>query len=224
VRSRPNGSPAGPEAVPQGILSYLDEIGGFLLIAVGLISFLTLLSPASGTPGAVWSGALRQAFGVGAFIISAAVLLAGALLLAPKIGIQVRFNWRRVIGAELFFVFLLAYLHAGIRASVGGEAGRIEAFARAMDGHGGGYVGWAIQELIHMLLGDVVTGLVLLALLAISAGMMIGTRREDLISSLDRLQGWLTDLADRLEGKGPSHLPAAGPDTTMTTPSSLPDG
>gem|GEM_PF-209380 len=218
VRSRPNGSPAGPEAVPQGILSYLDEIGGFLLIAVGLISFLTLLSPASGTPGAVWSGALRQAFGVGAFIISAVVLLAGALLLAPKIGIQVRFNWRRVVGAELFFVLLLAYLHAGIRASVGGEAGRIEAFARAMDGQGGGYVGWAIQELIHMLLGDVVTGLVLLALLAISAGMMVGTRREDLIGSLDRLHGWLTDLADRLEGKRPSHLPAAGPDTMMTAP------
>jgi S-DNA-T family DNA segregation ATPase FtsK/SpoIIIE len=216
VKSRastyPNGSssPApASEVAPQGILSYLDEIGGFLLIAVGLISFLTLLSPASGTPGAAWSGALRQAFGMGAFIISAAVLLAGALLLAPKIGIPVRFNWRRVVGAELFFVFLLAYLHAGIRASIGGEAGKIEAFARAMDGQGGGYVGWAIQELIHMLLGDVVTGLLLLALLVLSAGMMVGTRRQDLIGGLDRLQSWLTNLADRLEGRSPSHSPAA---------------
>lgn len=198
IKPAPETAPPEPDwvrRVQKDIPPYADEMLAFLLIAVGLLSFFTLLSPASGALGTAWSGALRKAFGVGAFVISAAILAAGALLLVPKLGIKVRVNWWRIIAGEFFYVFLLAYVHAGSRAAIGGEAGVVEAFARALEGRGGGLVGWAVQDLLHILLGDGITGLVLLTLMLISATVMIGIRRQHLVRTLERLRDRLTEYA-----------------------------
>ncbi len=192
----------------------------FVLIGIGLLSFLTLLSPQSGELGSAWSEVLRQWFGLGAYVISAAILGIGALMLVPKLGVQIRLSWLRLAFGEVFFVFLLATIHAGVRASVGGEAGHVEAFAQAMEGRGGGLVGWAVQDLIHMLLGDVVTGLALLALLAISAGLTLGIRRKHLIDALANFQRWLLVRAG-----GPDLAPGPGKQEAVseTTAASSPD-
>jgi len=174
--------------IQQDMPPYADEVAAFALVGIGLLSFFTLLSPSDGALGSVWSGALRQAFGVGSYIVSAAILVAGGTMLLPKLGVEVRLNWWRIIAGELVFIFLLAYLHAGIRASMGGEAGQVEAFARAMEGYGGGMVGWAVQDLIYMLLGDLITGAALLTLLILSFGLMIGVRRSQIIEALTSFQ------------------------------------
>ncbi len=192
-------TPAWLRKLQKELPPYADEVLAFLLIAIGLLSFLMLLSPSGGQIGGAWSTALRQAFGLGAYIVSGVIMLAGGLLLMPKLGTPVYFNWGRITAGEVFFFFLLAYLHAGIRASLGGEAGKVEAFAQAMEGHGGGMVGWAIQELVHMLLGDMITGLVLLAGIALSGVMMVGLRRETILSMLDDLHHHLLDRAERLK-------------------------
>ncbi len=208
--------PAWLTRLQKDLPPYADEMVAFLLIGIGLLSFLTLLSPESGQLGSAWSGVLRQYFGVGAFVISGVILAAGALLLVPKLGIPVRVRWLRLAAGEVFFVLLLAYIHAAIRASVGGQAGEIEAFAQAMEGRGGGMVGWAIQDLIHMLLGDMITGVTLLVLMAVSAALMIGVRRQNLLDGLTRLQAWLSGIADRLE---PSPAPVRTlPATPVTAP------
>ncbi len=180
---------------------YTDEMLGFLLIGFGLLSFLTLLSPESGEIGGAWSVLLRQIFGIGAFVISAVIVAAGAHLLLPKVGIPVSFNpWRLAVG-EVTFVLVLGYIHAVIRAQVGGEAGEVEAFARAMEGRGGGLVGWALQDVIHMLLGDVVTGVVLLALLGVATALLAGMQRDFLVENLTEIEAWFRALAERLEPK-----------------------
>ncbi len=185
--------------VQRELPPYADEMLAFLLIGIGLLSFFTLLSPSSGALGSEWSNILRQAFGIGAFAISATILVMGTLLLVPKLGVEVRLNWWRVIAGEFFYVFLLAFIHAGIRASVGGEAGEIEAFATAFEGGGGGVLGWAVQDLLHMLLGDVVTEVVLLILLVLSGGLMIGIRRQNIVGGLTRLRNWSIGAARRIE-------------------------
>ncbi len=177
---------------------YADEIAAFALVGIGLLSFFTLLSPSSGALGSTWSEALRQAVGVGSYIVSAVILAAGAIMLLPKVNVEVHLNWWRVIAGELVFVFLLAYIHALIRATAGGD-GSIEAFAQAFEGRGGGIVGWAIQELLHALLGDVITGAVLLGLLALSVAMMIGVSRTQIMGALDRLEAHFTGYAQRLD-------------------------
>ncbi len=202
VKERPTPQePAWVQQIQQDLPPYADEVAAFTLVGIGLLSFFTLLSPASGALGSLWSGALRQAFGLGSFAVSAVILAAGGLMLLPKLGVEVRINWWRVILSEIAFALLLAYLHAVIRYSAGGEDGRIEAFAQAMEGRGGGMVGWAIQDAIHMLLGDIATGGVLLGLLAISLGLLIGVRRQHVLSALDGWQSRLLDFAARMDAE-----------------------
>lgn len=193
--------PARSKLLDGLIPSFADELLAFLFIAVGLLSFLTLVNPSSGALGSAWSSGLRQSFGVGAYIVSTVILAAGALLLLPKLGVKVSVNWWRIIASELFFVFLLAFIHTGTRIGLGEEMGREEAFASALEGLGGGFVGWALQEAIHTLLGDVVTGLVLLVLMVLSAGAMFGIGRQQAQSSLFRLRNKLAVFAWRMEGK-----------------------
>ena len=50
-------------------------------------------------------------------------------------------------------------------------------------------VGWAIQDLVHMLLGDMITGVTLLVLMAVSAALMVGVRRQNLLDGLTRTAG-----------------------------------
>ncbi len=178
--------------------SYADELLAVFLIMLGLLSFFTLLSPTSGDIGDIWARALQKAFGWGAYVVSTVIITAGALILAPKINIKVRLNWWRIIAGEWFFVFLLAYTHAFIRWSIGGEDGQIEAFARAFEGRGGGVIGWAIQDVFHSLLGDFVTGVVLLSLLAISGGVMAGFRRRHMVGILGWLNIRLMKIAARI--------------------------
>jgi S-DNA-T family DNA segregation ATPase FtsK/SpoIIIE len=193
--------------------AYADEVIAIFLVAVGLIFLLSLLSPESGAWAETWGSALRWAFGVGAFAIPIAVLVGGALILLPKLGIPVRFDGGRVVAAEIFFVALLACIHANIRAQLGGEPGRMEAFSAAMEGRGGGFVGWALQEAVHMLLGDTATGFVLLSALIISGAAMLAIGRRQLIGILAWLQGRAHALAYRLddEGKVPAPPSLAGP-------------
>ncbi|MBN1313786.1 MAG: DNA translocase FtsK [Anaerolineae bacterium] len=210
VRSRAPLQPvvSGEEAEPAGfkigediIPIFADELLAFLFIAVGLLSFLTLLNPASGALGSAWSGSLRQAFGIGAFIVSTAILATGALLLLPKLGVDIRINWWRVVAGELFLVFLLAYIHTETRAGLSLEMGREEAFASALEGRGGGLVGWAVQDVIYALFGDTITGLILLILLALCATAMFGIGRQQAQHGLLKLRNRLARFAWRMEGK-----------------------
>lgn len=198
ARSGPS-EPAWVRAIQAEMPPYADEIIAFALVGIGLVSFVILLSSESGALGAAWSGALRRAFGLGAFVVSAVIILAGALMLLPKLNVEVKLNWFRIIMGELVFVFALAYLHAVIRASVGGTEGKIDAFTLALDGGGGGLVGWAIQEGIHSLLGDVATGAVLLACLALTMSLLIGVRRQQILDSLTRLENRFLDFAGSMD-------------------------
>lgn len=168
----------------ESLPHFTDEVLAFLLISIGLLSFLTLLSPGSGALVAKWSDLLTRFFGVGAYVVTTAIFVAGVLLLVPYIGITVRLNWRRLIAGEIFFVLALAYTHAIIRAEIGGEAGKVEAFARALEGQGGGLIGWAIQDVIHLVVGDFVTGFILIAALIVSGALTLGINRQLILDKL----------------------------------------
>ena len=92
VKSRPPESPASQSSqrepawlrrIHKDLPPYTDEMLGFLLIGVGLLSFLTLLSPESGEIGTAWSGVLRRLFGLGSYAISGVIVAGGAELLRP---------------------------------------------------------------------------------------------------------------------------------------------
>ncbi len=204
--SRKASQPAGKTKLPPWLVKlrkqmppYIDEVVAFVLIAVGLLTLLMLLSPASGALGASWSTLLRKAFGLGAFVIALLIMAGGAALLMPKMGFPVRLNWWRIMAGENFFFMALAALHATIRARIGGEAGEVEAYARAIEGHGGGLVGWAIQDLIHLLMGDIITGAILITGLVISGTILLGLKRSAILSAVDSAQVFFANAAKKLE-------------------------
>ncbi|NDJ52436.1 MAG: DNA translocase FtsK [Chloroflexi bacterium] len=220
-RPNPLTEPEWIERIQEKVPQFADELGAFLLISLGLLSFFSLLSPSTGY-GNVWAESMRWTFGVGAFVVAAVILGAGGLLLAPKIGQEVKINWWRVITGEIWFVFSLAYNHAMIRAS-GGE---VEALARAIEGRGGGMVGWAVQDALHLLLGNVVTGIVILTIAIVSGLLTLGTKKRHILNALAQTHNRLMRIAMRLDGVDPDSVPAtqaafAGFNNLAPTPSNF---
>jgi S-DNA-T family DNA segregation ATPase FtsK/SpoIIIE len=210
IRQRAAASAEGEESPPeldwvvrlQAMMpSFSDELTAFLLVAVGLLSFLTLLSPASGALGNAWSSTLRLVFGIGAYVVSGAILAAGVLLLIPKLGIHLKINWWRVLGGELLFIFLLAYLHTLTRTGITPDLAREDALASALEGAVGGLVGWALQEGLYTIFGDLAAEVIMLILIILSAGMMLGVTRQHILDALGNWRGSLMRYAWKLEDR-----------------------
>jgi len=194
----------------QGVLpSFSDEVAALALIGIGLLSFFTLLSPSSGTLGMAWSGTLRQTFGIGSFVVSGVILTAGALILVPKLGVEVRLNWWRFIAGEFLFLFLLGFVHLWTRVGFTADLAREEAIAAALEGRGGGYVGWAVQEAFNAVFGDVITGLALITLSLIAGGIAFGVSRYQMVEWLEKAKRRLISFAWRMEGRRLIRLTAA---------------
>jgi DNA segregation ATPase FtsK/SpoIIIE, S-DNA-T family len=188
----------------QAILpSFSDELAAMLLIALGLMSFFTLLSASSGALGTAWASSLRETFGLGAYIVSAVILSAGGIILVPHLGVEVRINWWRVIFGEVGFVLALGLIHLFTRFGLSPDVGQEQAFAAALDGAGGGFVGWAVQEVTGSLFGDWVAALILGGLIAVTGGVALGVSREHLLGWLERLRGSLIAFAWTMEGRRP---------------------
>jgi len=125
-----------------------NDLIGWGVVIAGLIALLLLI------PGAVESGPalLRVLFGWGAFAFVPMLLFGGiALAFAGRMGWRVR--WRAIAFGEVFFVALLGLLHLD-------EPMPLDA---ALNGLGGGIVGWAVSQLLTEALGAFGARLVILA-------------------------------------------------------------
>ena len=116
-----------------------------MLTAVGTITIIALTAQDQGKLSGAWSLLLRQAFGVGAYPV-AILLLAGGIVLLLWDPLKKRFapRWRSIIGCELFFFAGLGLLHTTASAP---------SLDLARTGTHGGYVGWALGQLMVPLLG-----------------------------------------------------------------------
>ena len=120
------------------MLPLKDETLGQVLLALGL-ALLLLLIPGLFAPEG--PAPLRVLFGWGSFGVVATCLTGGLLLVfAPKLGWKVR--WQAVILGELIFLVLMLVLHLGIEGSLDA----------AIEGEGGGLVGWAFSQLLLLVL------------------------------------------------------------------------
>ncbi|MCX6030633.1 MAG: DNA translocase FtsK [Chloroflexi bacterium] len=114
-----------------------DEQIGLALLVAGLIALLASM------PGLVMAGPapLRVLLGWGAIVAVAALTLGGvAAAFAPKLGWRVR--WEAAAWGELLGLALLVFSHLGLA----------DPLATARSGGGGGLVGWALSQLLEMLL------------------------------------------------------------------------
>ncbi|MBC8253903.1 MAG: DNA translocase FtsK [Ardenticatenia bacterium] len=166
------------------------ELIGLGLLAVTIVTFLSLLSITSGSLSDGWAYLLRQLFGWGVIPIVLGVGWLGAVLLLGRLrdqadagvravadtGGDTPIRWDIVVAMELLVVGGLSLLHL--------LAGSDEPLTTALAGNGGGVVGWGISAALTALVGRLGTGVILLVLLLAAVGLLLS------VSAGDRA-GWL---------------------------------
>ncbi len=178
----------------ESLPPWTDEVAGILLIVFGVVSLLALLnfSPDT-TVASSWAYAIRQLFGYGGFVVALGILALGVIILLPKLGIVLRFPWPRVLAIEIAFISFLALLHL--------LANDPEPRALARAGGGGGYVGWALSQLVVGLFDPITSTLLYAAVFIVALSRAIGLRRRHLERGLEWLSDRLRKLADTVEGR-----------------------
>ncbi len=163
-RRAPETPPPAESAPPLTLDRKLDLLG-ILLSVLGLLTLISLFAPQDSALSATWVSLLRHLLGWGAFVFPLALLSIGLWLILRNFE---RLPWpspERVIGAMLGYLNLLVWMHFLIF-----PANRAAALAVARSGHGGGYLGALLNELLRTALGRAGTFVLLSAwlLLALS--------------------------------------------------------
>ena len=167
------------------------EIGGLLLIAVALVTLLGLFSASRGMVIDLWVRVLRRLFGWGAYPVALGLGLAGGTLFLKSRRRQPEVRWLVVIGWEVAFIALLALLHM--------LSFPPDPQALAAAGEGGGWVGWALSQLLIRGLGRLVAALLLLAIGGVGLGLALQLSWprvcEALAGPIRALQQWRASRA-----------------------------
>ncbi len=152
------------------------QLGGATLLMLSLVTLLSLLSLSHGRLTAAWLSLLAQAFGWGRLVIPFGLGIAGILLFMAGAGHTVALPWRRVIGLALLFLSTEGLIH-----SIGYAPG-IESLDAARRGVGAGFLGYGIQQLLWLAVGDLGGVLVLVVALVGAVLLVIDRRPTDLVA------------------------------------------
>ena len=185
-------------ATMRGLRWYGADVSGVLLLASGFISMMTLLGLSQGTWTMAVSDALVVWLGLGSAFAPLSLMVIGGVLLARGMGWRQRVPWVRVISAELAVLCVLGGAHLRVAAAAATSRGVEMAavlqgggiVAEALDGKGGGKIGWAVA----VFAGELASGSAgwLLALFGGAAlAVALGLRWQQLLFGLISLQGRL---------------------------------
>ena len=122
------------------------DAAGLAMIALGIITLITLLNVNTGTLIKNWADLLQRAFGIGAFLLCALLIAFGVpIVLNTRAVVSARTLFQILCG-ELAFFALLALIH-----SVSFTA---DSYQLSLQKLGGGAFGWVLSELVWRLLGS----------------------------------------------------------------------
>ena len=137
----------------------LQQILALLLMALGVITLLSLFRVTTGRWADAWIDLLCYWLGWGAYPAGVAILLAGLLWLQHHLDRPLKWRWRPFVGAELAIFSLLALTHT--------VAGRSDPWGLVGEPWGGGLIGWAVSVMLSTYLGWPAAVVILLALLGL---------------------------------------------------------
>lgn len=190
------------------------EILGLLLLALGVLTLLSLLNITPGTVSGWWAGFLRQLFGWGAYLVALALGAGGVVLLAHNLQPGNIIGWKMVIGLELVFLAGLALVHL--------LALTPDPLQLAHDGGGGGYVGWALSSALSQALGSLMAFLILLATaiagLILTFNLSLSQMQRGLVSAWEAGRAFSHRLRPPAVTKPPKPRPAPPPKTKEPPP------
>jgi S-DNA-T family DNA segregation ATPase FtsK/SpoIIIE len=176
--------------------SLRPEIIGILLLLVALLTLLSLVPVERGVLMQQWIHLLRLGFGWGVWLMPLCFVALGLWLIFRGLGRELGVERERPIGAILLFVLLLALVHL--------IAGGDDTQALATQGDGGGYLGYAVSNLLVSALGTPATVLVLITLSLISLMMILGVWLDEVWFALKRAAQSLPSRKQLLSNKLPT--------------------
>ena len=153
------------EQLRANLKPFQREILGLLVLALAAITILGLFSITSGVLSNWWARLLRRVFGWGAYLVAVGLAAAGISLLLSNLGQELTAGWKIIIGLEIIFVAGLALVH--LLSSFSQD----NLWRLAESGGGGGFVGWAISNLLIEALGWPIALLILLTILSLGIAM-----------------------------------------------------
>lgn len=136
------------------------EVAGILLLAIALVTVLSLLSFSRGTLTSNWIRLLRQATGWGAYVLPLGLGALGFWLFLFGFGREIQLPLETGLGIALLFLGSLGLFHCFVH----------DPQAAAINGMGGGYLGWIISKALIDGLGYV--GAILALLTTITVGLI----------------------------------------------------
>jgi S-DNA-T family DNA segregation ATPase FtsK/SpoIIIE len=177
------------------------EILGIAVLALAILTFLSLISPNQGQITSTWLALLRQGFGWGAYLmpfvlgaVGLGMLMAGFSRLPPV-------QWEKVFGLVLLFVAVMGISHLLTPVE--------EPWSVVTEGRGGGLVGWAAGYGLEYAIGRVGAYVVLFAFAFISVVLLLGQSTADVTMSVilwfdglrERIALWRAERAARAEAQ-----------------------
>ena len=187
-----------PSAPPR----FRGEVAGLLLIALALVTLLSILSVSQGSITETWLNLLFLAFGYGAYATPFGFGAVGLWLILKSIGREPKIEPEKPLGVAVLFLLGIAVLHMFPSA--------VSPRQLAASGNGGGYLGWFLSQALIRGLGGVGAWIVAVAGLLVGVLMTAGV-------SLSETAAFVRQAVARVRrGKAPPYTindgrTAAGP-------------
>ena len=121
---------------------FLRDAFGIFLIALALMSLLSILNLTGGVLLTPWSTFLESWFGWGSYLLILAIVFGGLSLIRRDVR---RLGWGRLLALEIASLLTL-----GLLSILGGNS-----LVRAEAGQDGGRLGWGISYLFGRIIGPV---------------------------------------------------------------------
>ena len=165
---------------PQSISfdRWMDIIGVFVGL-VGLLTFISLLSPSKSGLVSGWIETLDNVFGWGMFLFPIGLIICGGWLVLRKLDRVPRFGFERILGVTILFLVLLAALHFSIQLVKEQQVPLVSEI-----GDAGGYVGGILADTLNKAFGAGGTAIVLLAFLVIGLALSLDKTIAEMIGSV----------------------------------------
>jgi len=160
------------------------EIAGILLMGIASVTALSLISLNQGSLTGTWLRLLRLAFGWGAYLLPLGIGALGFWLFLLGFGRSIRVPLETVLGALLLFLGGLGFSHYFTS----------QPELVALNGEGGGHLGWWISKILIDALGDIGALLALLTVVVVSLIALFSISIADAVKRLltlwERLLEW----------------------------------
>jgi S-DNA-T family DNA segregation ATPase FtsK/SpoIIIE len=194
--------------------TFRPEIIGLVLLALALLTTLSLLSISRGAFTEGWLRLLSELIGWGMYLAPVAMAALGVWLLRRFATEEPQEKWEKPVGALLLFLVLLMIFHL-IKPGAG--------FEDFEEPGGGGLVGWMAGELLISAVGVPGSVVIIMALTTLGLVLISGLSLAELMNMVRNAQDEISDWRRRRALATLNHQPVSPLPNDKARPSGLLD-